>query len=101
MVTSSHLPRSPIKEVFTCPDCEKVHVTFWDNVKKIYSQEEWQYIVDILITDCEYEIAITNGRKINFYDFLNKYQTVLDSYSIDSIYKSILNDRIKFIRYKI
>ena len=46
MVTSSHLPRSPIKEVFTCPDCEKVHVTFWDNVKKIYSQEEWQYIVD-------------------------------------------------------
>lgn len=46
METSSHLPRSPIKEVFICPDCEKVHVTFWDNVKKIYSQEEWQYIVD-------------------------------------------------------
>ena len=46
MVTSSHLPRSPIKEVFTCPDCNKVHVTFWNSVKKIYSQQEWQYIVD-------------------------------------------------------
>lgn len=46
METSSHLPRSPIKEVFTCPDCSRVHVTFWDEVKKIYSQQEWQYIVD-------------------------------------------------------
>lgn len=45
MITSSHLPRSPIREVFTCPDCNKVHVTFWDDVKKMYSQEEWQYIV--------------------------------------------------------
>ena len=62
---------------------------------------EWQYIVDILITDCEYEIALINRQKINFYDFLNKYQAVLDSYPIDSIYKNILNDRIKFVRYKI
>ena len=45
MITSSHLPRSPIREVFTCPDCNKVHVTCWGDVKKIYSQQEWEYIV--------------------------------------------------------
>ena len=44
--TSSHLPLNPIKRVYTCPNCNKVHVTFWgEEAKRIYSQHEWEYIV--------------------------------------------------------
>ncbi len=46
VITSSHLPQTPIKEVFLCPKCSKVHVIFWgDEPKRIYSQLEWSYIV--------------------------------------------------------
>lgn len=46
VATSSHLPQSPIKEVYTCPDCSKVHVIFWGKEpKRTYSQQEWEYVI--------------------------------------------------------
>ena len=45
--TSLHLPESPVKEIFSCPDCNKVHVKFWDETSdRTYSGTEWKYIID-------------------------------------------------------
>lgn len=46
VATSSHLNLSLVKDIFTCPDCNKVHVSFWDAPKKVYSGQEWQYILE-------------------------------------------------------
>ena len=45
--TSLHLPESPVKEIFSCPSCSKVHVKFWDEKSnKTYTSNEWSYIID-------------------------------------------------------
>ena len=63
-------------------------------------QSDIQYIIDLLIVDCEYEIALLNSYDLNYYEFLEKYQTILDNYELTDFYKEIINNRIKFIRYK-
>lgn len=63
-------------------------------------QSDIQYVVDLLIADCEYEIALYNSYDLNYYEFLEKYQKILDKYDLTDFYKEIINNRIKFIRYK-
>ena len=65
------------------------------------NQSDLQYIADLLIVDCQYEIALSTSYKINYQEFLKKYQTIIDNYELTDLYIEIINDRIKFIRYKI
>ncbi len=63
-------------------------------------QSDIQYVVDVLCVDCEYEITLINSTDLNYYVFLQKYQDILDKYELTDFYKEIINNRIKFIRYK-
>jgi hypothetical protein len=60
-----------------------------------------QFIVDLLTVDCEYEISLVNTGDVNYNQFLGKYQKIIDTYNLDPVYKEIINQRIRFIRYKI
>jgi len=50
----------------------------------------------LLIADCTYELLIN---KKDFTEALNKYQVAFDS-TEDELLKSIVNNRIKFIKYQ-
>jgi len=66
---------------------------------KMNRQDNIQFIIDLLTVDCEYEIALINSVDINYNQFLEKYQKILDHYNLDDCYKEIVNSRIKFVRY--
>jgi len=45
--TLSPLPESPVKEIFSCPNCDEVHVKFWNEKdNKTFSNKEWRFIVE-------------------------------------------------------
>lgn len=67
---------------------------------KTNEQSDVQFIVDLLIVDCEYEMALFNKYDLNYYEFLEKYQNILDRYELSDFYKEIVSNRIRFVRYK-
>ena len=45
--TLSHLPESPVKDIYSCPNCDRVHVKFWDEKSdRTFSSKEWKFIVE-------------------------------------------------------
>lgn len=106
---------SQLEKYLTTADKEDIHLPIAKGLLKIYRKSytaalvdlknnklpELQFLVDLLMVDCEYEITLGNTYELNYYVFLEKYQKILDTYQLSDFYKKIINNRIKFIRYKI
>ena len=59
---------------------------------------EIQHIVDLLIIDCEYEDIYS---RFTYIDYLEKYQKILDTYTLDDNFIKLINYKMKLIRYGI
>jgi hypothetical protein len=106
---------SQLEKYLTTVDKEDLYLPIANGLLKIYrknytaaladlkknKRSDIQFLVDLLMVDCEYEITLGNTYELNYYVFLIKYQKILDTYQITDFYKSIINNRIKFIRYRI
>jgi hypothetical protein len=60
-------------------------------------REELRCLKDLLLADCEYEISRKKD-KINYTSLLNRYQQIIDCHS-DPLWKDIIQQRIRYIRY--
>lgn len=59
------------------------------------------YIAELLIIDCKYEISIKGYNETNYNKFLQMYQDYIDKHKLSEEYKEIVKNRIRFIRYNI
>ena len=59
VTTLLHLPESPVKSTYKCPDCGSKHVRFANEDFKTYKESEWDYVLQQGITALDKILSTT------------------------------------------
>ena len=62
--------------------------------------ESIEFLCELLKVDCQYELSLINNN-VDINNYIEKYQQIIDKYNPDQVYKKIINNRIRFVRYNI